>query len=160
VLSATLLDTERVWALTNAASTGLGDQRTAAPARTRHHDPHWARRRARGRQRTDQPVRAGARAERPVHYGACFPEEAGIFAARVRWLTGEINTRCAPSCRATFATLAKARRKEAKQRRAGLVVDEEWMAQRYLDRLPPHVHNAQALDAWYNKLPAGRRRRS
>src|SRR5690606_29373792 len=52
-----------------------------------------------------------------------------------------------------LATLEKAREEEAKQRRAGIVVDEDWMARWYLDRLPPHVHNAQALDAWFNKLP-------
>jgi ATP-dependent helicase HrpA len=34
-----------------------------------------------------------------------------------------------------------------------LVVDEDWQARWYLDRLPPHVHNAQALDTWYARLP-------
>ena len=33
------------------------------------------------------------------------------------------------------------------------MVDEDWQARWYLDRLPPHVHNAQALDAWVGKLP-------
>src|SRR3546814_12127533 len=41
----------------------------------------------------------------------------------------------------------------AKQRRAGVVVDEDWQARWYLDRLPADVHNAQALDAWYARLP-------
>jgi ATP-dependent helicase HrpA len=49
--------------------------------------------------------------------------------------------------------LDKAREEEAKQRRAGLVVDEDWQARWYFDRLPAQVHNVQALDAWYGKLP-------
>src|SRR3546814_5681266 len=51
-------------------------------------------------------------------------------------------------------TLAKAEEEEAKQRRAGLVVDEEWMAQWYRDRIPAEITSAQALDAGYAKLPA------
>jgi ATP-dependent helicase HrpA len=69
----------------------------------------------------------------------------------MRLVTGEINTRSAFLPR-NLATLAKAKEEEAKQRRTGLVVDEDWQAQWYLDRLPPHVHNAQALDAWYARL--------
>src|SRR5690606_17460883 len=56
------------------------------------------------------------------------------------------------------ASLAKAHEEEAKQRRAGLVVDEDWQARWYLDRLPADVHNVQALDAWYQRLPAERKK--
>jgi ATP-dependent helicase HrpA len=38
------------------------------------------------------------------------------------------------------------------------VVDEDWQARWYLDRLPPDVHNVQALDAWYAKLPTDRKK--
>ena len=71
-------------------------------------------------------------------------------------MTGEINTRAAFLAR-NLATLEQAREEEAKLRRAGLVVDEDWQARWYLDRLPPHVHNAQALDAWYAQAAAGSR---
>ena len=91
--------------------------------------------------------------KRPVHYGALYPEESRAIFVRDALVTGEINTRSA-FLKRNLATLAKATDEEAKQRRAGLVVDEEWMAQWYLDRLPPDVHNAHALDAWYGKLPA------
>ncbi|MEO6155458.1 MAG: DUF3418 domain-containing protein, partial [Thermomonas sp.] len=67
-------------------------------------------------------------------------------------LTGEINTRSAFLPR-NLKTLASAKDEEAKLRRVGLVVDEDWQARWYLDRLPPHVHNVQALDAWVAKLP-------
>ena len=91
--------------------------------------------------------------KRPVHYGALYPDEARAIFAREALVTGEINTRVAFLPR-NLATLEKAREEEAKQRRVGLVVDEEWMAQWYLDRLPAHVHNAHALDAWFGKLDA------
>jgi HrpA-like RNA helicase len=74
--------------------------------------------------------------KRPIHYGALFPEEARHIFVRDALLTGEINTRSAFLAR-NLATLAKAKEEEAKQRRTGLVVDEEWQAQWYLDRCRP-----------------------
>ena len=73
-------------------------------------------------------------------------------------MTGEINTRAA-FLRATSPRWRRRSEEEAKQRRTGLVVDEDWQAQWYLDRLPPHVHNAQALDAWYAQACRRKRRR-
>lgn len=155
VLSATLLDTERVWALTNASiEPDWAISELPHLLARRHHDPHWAR--SQGRVVGSEQISLLGLVlapKRPVHYGALFPEESRVIFARDALVTGEINTRCAFLPR-NLATLAKAREEEAKQRRAGLVVDEEWMAQWYLDRLPVHVHNAQALDAWYHKLPA------
>jgi len=155
VLSATLLDTERVWSLTNAGiEPDWAISELPHLLSRRHHDPHWAR--SQGRVVGSEQISLFGLVlapKRPVHYGALFPEESRAIFARDALVTGEINTRCAFLSR-NLAMLAKAKEEEAKQRRAGLVVDEEWMAQWYLDRLPPHVHNAQALDAWYNKLPA------
>ncbi|MGH8082012.1 MAG: ATP-dependent RNA helicase HrpA, partial [Lysobacter sp.] len=155
VLSATLLDTERVWSMTNATiEPDWAIQELPHLLARRHHDPRWAR--SQGRVVGSEQVSLFGLVlapKRPIHYGALYPEESqGIF-ARDALVTGEINTRAAFLSR-NLATLAKAHEEEAKQRRAGLVVDEEWMAQWYLDRLPPQVHNVQALDAWYNKLPA------
>lgn len=155
VLAATLLDTERVWSLTNAAiePDWVIAELPHLLAR-RQHDPHWSR--SQGRVVGSEQISLFGLVlapKRPVHYGALFPEESRAIFARDALVTGEINTRCAFLAR-NLATLAKARDEEAKQRRSGLVVDEEWMAQWYLDRLPPQVHNAQALDAWYGKLPA------
>jgi ATP-dependent helicase HrpA len=153
ILAATLLDTERVWSLTNAAiEPDWAISELPHLLVRRHHDPHWAR--SQGRVVGSEQISLFGLVlapKRPVHYGALFPEESRAIFARDALVTGEINTRCAFLPR-NLATLAKAHEEEAKQRRAGLVVDEEWMAQWYLDRLPAHVHNAQALDAWYNKL--------
>jgi ATP-dependent helicase HrpA len=153
VLSALLLDTERVWALTNASiEPDWAIAELPHLLARRHHDPHWAR--SQGRVVGSEQISLFGLVlapKRPVHYGALYPEESrGIF-AREALVPGEINTRAGFLAR-NLATLARAKEEEAKQRRAGLVVDEEWQAQWYLDRLPPHVHNAQALDAWYAKL--------
>lgn len=153
VLSATLLDTERVWALTNATvePEWAIDALPHLLAR-RQHDPRWAR--SQGRVVGSEQISLFGLVlapKRPIHYGALFPEEARQIFARDALVTGEINTRSAFLPR-NLAMLAKAKEEEAKQRRAGLVVDDDWQAQWYLDRLPPHVHNAQALDAWYARL--------
>ena len=153
VLSATLLDTEKVWAITNA---GIEPDWAIAELphllARRHHDPHWSR--AQGRVLGSEQISLFGLVlapKKPMHYGALFPEESrGIF-VREALLTGEINTRSAFLQR-NLRTLELAKEEEAKQRRVGLVVDEDWQARWYLDRLPPHVHNAQALDAWVGKL--------
>ncbi|GAB3744733.1 ATP-dependent RNA helicase HrpA [Lysobacter olei] len=155
VLSATLLDTERVWSLTNAAiEPDWVIQELPHLLSRRHHDPRWAR--SQGRVVGSEQVSLFGLVlapKRPVHYGALYPEESREIFARDALVTGEINTRCAFLPR-NLAVLAKAQQEEAKQRRTGLVVDDEWMVRWYLDRLPAHVHNAQALDAWYGKLAA------
>jgi ATP-dependent helicase HrpA len=154
LLSATLLDTEKVWAMTNAAiePEWAIDELPHLLAR-RHHDPHWAR--SQGRVVGSEQISLFGLVlapKKPVHYGALFPEESRQIFARDALVTGEINTR-AGFLQRNLAMLAKAREEEAKQRRAGLVVDEDWQVQWYLDRLPPQIHNQQALDAWYGKLP-------
>jgi ATP-dependent helicase HrpA len=154
VLSATLLDTEKVWSIVNAAiePDWAIDELPHLLAR-RHHDPHWSR--SQGRVVGSEQISLFGlilAPKKPMHYGALFPEESRQIFARDALVAGEINTRSAFVAR-NLATLAKAKQEEAKQRRVGLVVDEDWQAQWYLDRLPPHVHNAQALDAWCAKLP-------
>ena len=158
ILAATLLDTERVWSLTNAAiEPEWAIQELPHLLARRHHDPHWAR--SQGRVVGSEQISLFGLVlapKRPVHYGALYPEESRAIFVRDALVTGEINTRSV-FLKRNLATLAKATDEEAKQRRAGLVVDEEWMAQWYLDRLPPDVHNAHALDAWYGKLPASQK---
>ncbi|KGM56622.1 DEAD/DEAH box helicase [Lysobacter arseniciresistens ZS79] len=154
VLSATLLDTEKVWAMTNASIEPQWaiDELPHLLAR-RHFDPRWSR--AQGRVLGSEQVSLFGLVlapKRPIHYGGLYPGESRAIFARDGLVPGEVNTR-AVFLKRNLATLEKAREEEAKQRRAGIVVDEDWMARWYLDRLPPQVHNAQALDAWFNKLP-------
>ena len=159
VLSATLLDTEQVWGLANAAiEPDWAIAELPHLLARRHHDPRWSR--AQGRVLGSEQVSLFGLVlapKRPVHYGALFPQEARAIFVRDGLVTGEINTRSAFLAR-NLATLADAKQEEARQRRAGLVVDEAWQAQWYLDRVPAHVHDAHALDAWYAKLPAAERK--
>ncbi len=154
LLSATLLDTERVWALTNATiEPDWAIAELPHLLARRHHDPHWSR--SQGRVVGSEQISLFGLVlapKRPVHYGALYPEEARQIFVSDALVVGEINTRSTFVAR-NLANLAKAKEEEAKQRRAGLVVDEDWQARWYLDRLPPQVHNAQALDAWYARLP-------
>ena len=153
VLSATLLDTEKLWSLTNAAiEPDWAIAELPHLLARRHHDPHWSR--AQGRVLGSEQISLFGLVlapKKPVHYGGLFPEESRMIFVRDALLTGEINTRSAFLPR-NLKTLASAKDEEAKLRRVGLVVDEDWQARWYLDRLPAHVHNAQALDAWFAKL--------
>jgi ATP-dependent helicase HrpA len=154
VLSATLLDTEKVWSLTNAAiEPDWAIAELPHLLARRHHDPHWSR--AQGRVLGSEQISLFGLVlapKKPVHYGALFPDESRMIFVRDALLAGEINSRSAFLPR-NLRTLQSAKDEEAKLRRVGLVVDEDWQARWYLDRLPPHVHNAQALDAWFGKLP-------
>ncbi|MGH8084812.1 MAG: ATP-dependent RNA helicase HrpA [Lysobacter sp.] len=158
VLSATLLDTEKVWAMSNASIEPQWaiDELPHLLAR-RHFDPRWSR--SQGRVLGSEQVSLFGLVlapKRPIHYGGLYPEESRAIFVRDALVTGEIDSRSG-FLRRNLATVDKAREEEAKQRRAGIVVDEDWMARWYLDRLPPDVHNAQALDAWFNKLPPPRK---
>ncbi|RMH93618.1 ATP-dependent RNA helicase HrpA [Lysobacter pythonis] len=154
VLSATLLDTEKVWAITNAA---IDPEWVVAELphllARRHHDPRWSR--SQGRVLGSEQISLFGLVlapKKPVHYGALYPEESRAIFVRDALVTSEINMRSGFLAR-NLRTLAEAKQEEAKQRRAGLVVDEDWQAQWYLERLPAQVHNAQALDAWFKGLP-------
>ncbi|MCJ0825464.1 ATP-dependent RNA helicase HrpA [Luteimonas sp. 50] len=159
VLSAMLLDTEKVWALTNAAvEPEWAIAELPHLLARRHFDPRWSR--AQGRVLGSEQVSLFGLVlapKKPIHYGALFPEESRLIFVHDALLTGEIDTRSAFLAR-NLSTLARAREEEAKQRRAGLVVDEDWQARWYLDRLPPEVHNVQALDAWYARLTPDRKK--
>lgn len=153
ILSATLLDTEKVWSITNA---GIDPDWVIAELphllARRHHDPRWSR--SQGRVLGSEQISLFGLVlapKKPVHYGSLYPEEARAIFVRDGLVTGEINTR-SPFLARNLKTLAEAKEEEAKQRRVGLVVDEDWQAEWYLDRLPTHIHNAQALDAWFKGL--------
>jgi len=159
VLSAMLLDTEKVWALANAAiEPDWVIAELPQLLSRRRFDPRWSR--SQGRVIGSEQVSLFGLVlapKKPIHYGALFPEEARQIFVRDALLTGEIDTR-SPFLKRNLATLEKAREEEAKQRRAGIVVDEDWQARWYLDRLPADVHNVQALDAWYARAPAEKKK--
>ena len=159
LLVATMLDTQKVWGLMAAR---IEPEWVIAELphllARKHFDPHWSR--AQGRVIGSEQISLFGLVlapKKPVHYGGLYPQEAREIFVRQGLLTGEINTRAAFVGR-NLATLQLAAEEEAKQRRAGLIVDEDWQARWYLDRLPPELNSAQGLDSWYAKLAPEKRK--
>ncbi|MGY0560145.1 ATP-dependent RNA helicase HrpA [Luteimonas sp. A277] len=159
VLSATLLDTERVWALTNAA---IEPEWVIAELphllARRHHDPRWAR--SQGRVIGSEQISLFGLVlapKKPVDYGRLYPDQARDIFLRDGLARGEVNLR-SPFLARNMATLESALEEEAKQRRVGLVVDEDWMTQWYAQRIPGEIVDARSLDAWYRKASKAERR--
>ena len=159
VLSATLLDTARVWGMTNAAIEPDWVIAELPHLLTRKHfDPHWSR--AQGHVLASEQISLFGLVlapKKPVHYGRIAPIEAHDIFVRQGLVTGEINTR-AGFVADNLKTLEHAREEEAKLRRAGIVADEDWQARWYLDRIPSDLNSAAGLDAWYKKLAPEARR--
>ena len=159
VLSATLLDTQRVWGLTNASiePDWVIAELPHLLAR-KHFDPHWSR--AQGQVLASEQISLFGLVlapKKPVHYGRINPGEAHDIFVRQALVTGEINTR-AGFVADNLKVLEQAREEEAKLRRAGIVADEGWQARWYLDRVPSHIHSANLLDGWWKALPPEQRR--
>jgi len=154
LLAATLLDTEKVWAITNAAiEPDWAIAELPHLLARRHHDPRWSR--AQGRVLGSEQISLFGLVlapKKPVDYGRLYPAQARELFLRDGLVAGEINLR-AKFVERNLATLEGAREEEAKQRKAGLVVDEDWMAQWYADRVPAEVVEARSLDAWYARQP-------
>ncbi|WP_433853969.1 ATP-dependent RNA helicase HrpA [Stenotrophomonas nitritireducens] len=159
VLSATLLDTQRVWGLTNAAiEPDWAIAELPHLLARKHFDPHWSR--AQGQVLAAEQISLFGLVlapRKPVHYGRINPGEAHDIFVRQALVTGEINTR-AGFVADNLKVLEQAREEEAKLRRAGIVADEDWQARWYLDRIPAEIHSASGLDAWWKALPADQHR--
>ena len=154
VLSAVILDTQKIWGLINAAiePDWVIAELPHLLAR-KHFDAHWSR--AQDNVLASEQISLFGLVlapKRPVHYGRIAPAEAHAIFVQQALVTGEINTRAAFLAR-NLATLEHAREEEAKLRRAGIVSDEDWQARWYLDRIPAELHSAAGLDAWVAKLP-------
>ncbi|WP_045728089.1 ATP-dependent RNA helicase HrpA [Xanthomonas sp. GPE 39] len=159
VLPATLLDTQKIWGLTNAA---IEPDWVIAEVphllARKHFDPHWSR--AQGQVLASEQISLFGLVlapKKPVHYGRIDPSAAHELFVRQALVPGEINTR------ASFVVdnqkvLAQAHEEEAKLRRAGIVADEDWQARWYLDRIPAEIHSATGLDTWWSALSPEQRR--
>ncbi|TMN16534.1 ATP-dependent RNA helicase HrpA [Pseudoxanthomonas sp. X-1] len=158
VLTATLLDTQRVWGLTNAAiEPDWVIAEVPQLLARKHFDPHWSR--AQGQVLASEQISLFGLVlapKKPVHYGRIAPQEAHELFVRQGLVPGEINTR-ASFVADNGKVLAAAHEEEAKLRRAGIVADEDWQARWYLDRIPGEVHSAAGLDAWWKTLADDKR---
>ncbi|MCD8457084.1 DUF3418 domain-containing protein [Xylella taiwanensis] len=158
VLTATLLDTQKVWGLTNAA---IEPDWVIAELPhlllRKHFNPHWSR--AQGRVLVSEQISLFGLVlapKKPVHYGRIDPIAAHDLFVRQALVTGEINTR-AGFVADNLKVLEQAHQEEAKLRRAGIVADEDWQARWYLDRVPHDIDSTDALDAWWKDLPVNKR---
>jgi ATP-dependent helicase HrpA len=158
VLAATLLDTQRVWGLTNAAiEPDWVIAEVPQLLARRHFDPHWSR--AQGQVLAYEQISLFGlvlAARKPVHYGRIAPGEAHELFVRQGLVPGQINTRAA-FVADNGKVLARAHEEEAKLRRAGIVADEDWQARWYLDRIPAQIHSAAGLDGWWKTLAEDKR---
>lgn len=159
LLAATLLDTQKVWGMTNAA---IEPDWVIAELPhlllRKHFDPHWSR--AQGQVLASEQISLFGlllAPKKPVHYGRIAPGEAHDIFVRQALVSGEINTR-ASVIADNLKVLEQAREEEAKLRRAGIVADEDWQARWYLDRIPAEIHSAAGLDSWWKGLAPEKRR--
>lgn len=159
-LAGQLLDTQKVWGLLCAKIEPDWAIEACPHLLTRHYfDPHWSRHQGRvvG---FCQISLLGLQllAKKPVHYGALFPEAARAIFIQQALLTGEINCRAGFIAR-NLEVLNDALEEESKQRRIGLVVDEDWQTRWYADRIPAEICSAESLDKWARKLTDAEKKR-
>ncbi|MCD0281356.1 ATP-dependent RNA helicase HrpA [Xanthomonas melonis] len=159
ILAATLLDTQKVWGMTNAAiEPDWAIAELGHLLARKHFDAHWSR--AQGQVVASEQISLFGLVlapKKPVHFGKIDPAAAHDLFVRQGLVTGEINTRAA-FVADNLRVLEQAREEEAKLRRAGIVADEDWQARWYLDRIPAELHSASGLDAWWKTLPPDKRR--
>ncbi|QDS12574.1 ATP-dependent RNA helicase HrpA [Xanthomonas citri pv. glycines] len=159
ILAATLLDTQKVWGMTNAAiEPDWAIAELPHLLARKHFDAHWSR--AQGQVVASEQISLFGLVlapKKPVHFGKIDPAAAHDLFVRQGLVTGEINTRAA-FVADNLKVLEQAREEEAKLRRAGIVADEGWQARWYLDRIPAELHSASGLDAWWKTLPPDKRR--
>ncbi|WAW92308.1 ATP-dependent RNA helicase HrpA [Xanthomonas citri pv. malvacearum] len=159
ILAATLLDTQKVWGMTNAAiEPDWAIAELPHLLARKHFDAHWSR--AQGQVVASEQISLFGLVlapKKPVHFGKIDPVAAHDLFVRQGLVTGEINTRAA-FVADNLKVLEQAREEEAKLRRAGIVADEGWQARWYLDRIPAELHSASGLDAWWKTLPPDKRR--
>ena len=153
VLSAALLETQKVYGLINAAIEPDWVIEVAAHLLSRrHYDPHWSR--SQGRVIASEQITLHGLVlapKRPISYAAIDFAHARQIFIREGLVTGEVNLRI-PLLERNQRILQRAMEEEAKLRRVGIVIDEEAQAEWYAKRLPDSVASAQELEAWYKRL--------
>ncbi len=159
MLSAVLLDTQRLYGLTNArVEPEWIEQQAQHLLKRRYYDAHWSR--AQGRVLAFEQVSLFGLVlveKRRVAWERIDAADARRVFLREALARGEID------CRAEFVrrnreVLEAAHAEEAKRRRGGLVRGEEELAAWFEPRIPADVASAAGLDAWVGRLDPARRR--
>ena len=152
LLSATLLDTQKLYGITNAMiEPAWVIEQLPHLIKRSYQDPHWQRQRGQV-QAFEQVSLFGLMLveRRPVHYGSIDPVAARAIFIAEALVPCEIDTRT-PLMAHNRSVLAAAREEEARQRRHGLLRDEAALADWWEARLPAAIVTANALDAYLRR---------
>ena len=169
--SAQILDIGgRVWGMANARVDPLWiEQQAAHLLRTSCRDPHWSKKRGAVVAFEQVSLFGLVLAEkRPVLFQQQDPALAHAIFLREALVRGEIDSRAdhgrssaagagragaaaTDFVRANQRVLEQAEELEAKQRREGLIRDEDDLVAFFEGKLPPDIASVRALDAWYRR---------
>jgi len=149
VVAAELVETTRLYARCVARIEPEWLEEVGAHLIKRHYfDPHWEKKAAQ--------VAAWERStlygliinpKKRVHYGPMNVAESRAVFIRQALVTGEFNTQ-APFFAHNQKLIHDIEALEHKARRPDVLVDEELIFAFYDSRIPPHIHNGAAFEAW------------
>jgi ATP-dependent helicase HrpA len=159
VFAAQILDLGgKVWAMQCARVEPAWIEHQAAHlVRRSWHDPHWSRQRG-AVVAFEQVTLFGMVlvSRRPVTFRKQDPAQAHAIFLREGLARGEVDAR-ADFIAANRRVLAEAEDIEARERRQGLIRPDDELAAFFQGKLPAHISDPRALDAWCRKAPAAER---
>ncbi|HEY6095899.1 MAG TPA: ATP-dependent RNA helicase HrpA [Gallionellaceae bacterium] len=149
IVAAEIVDTTRLYARCVARIEPQWLEEVGAHMIKRHYyDPHWEKKAAQ--------VAAFERStlygllinpKKRVHYGPMNVAESRAVFIRQALVAGEFNT-MAPFFAHNRKLIADIEALEHKSRRPDVLVDDELIYAFYDSRIPPHIHNGAAFEAW------------
>ncbi|WP_170113366.1 ATP-dependent RNA helicase HrpA [Ahniella affigens] len=155
LLTAAILDIQKVYAMTNARVESEWIIDAAGPLLKRNYlDPRWDRQR--GQVMADEQISLFGLIlveRRPVHYGGIEPQAARDLFLNNAMPELQLDSRSNLIQKAR-QVLVRARAEEAKQRREGLLIDEAARAEWWRLRLPEDICTTNALDRYLAKIDA------
>ncbi|HTI96272.1 MAG TPA: ATP-dependent RNA helicase HrpA, partial [Rudaea sp.] len=152
ILAGQIIDLQKVYGMLCARVEPEWIERAASHlVKKSWRDPHWSRKRG-AVLAFEQVTLYGLTLveKRAVQFGVQDPATAHAVFVREALVRGDIDCR-ADCVRANARVLAQAHELEAKQRRAGLVRNEDELAAFFAGKLPADVFTAAAFDAWYRR---------
>jgi ATP-dependent helicase HrpA len=155
LLSGQILDLQKVYAMLNAEiAPEWIEQQAAHLVKRSWREPHWSRKRG-AVLAFEQVTLFGLTLveKRTVQFGTQNPAEAHEVFLREALARCDID--CFADCvRANARVLEQAHEIEAKQRRSGIVCDEDELVAFLREKIPAEISTAAAFDAWYRRASA------
>jgi len=155
LLAGQILDLQKVYAMLCAdVEPAWIEQQAAHLVKRSWREPHWSRKRG-AVLAFEQVTLFGLTLveKRTVQFGAQDAAAAHQVFLREALARCDIEGR-ADCVRANARVLSEAQELEAKQRRSGLVKDEDELIAFFAGKLPQEINTAAAFDAWYRKATA------